>query len=170
MPENELKGRDRTYGAIIGIAALAAVLIIPPPSDVPVAAWRVAGVAVLMATWWITEALPIPATALIPLVLFPQLGVSSMRGTATPYADPIIFLFLGGFIIGTGMQRWALHKRIGLRAIKLTGTSPRRLIGGFMLATALLSMWISNSATAIMMLVDLRWKISTLSSALRTCR
>ncbi len=152
MPENELKGRDRTYGAIIGIAALATVLFIPAPSDMPVAAWRVAGVALLMATWWITEALPIPATALIPLVLFPLLGVSSMRGTATPYADPIIFLFLGGFIIGTGMQRWALHKRIGLRAIMLTGTSPHRLIGGFMLATALLSMWISNSATAIMML------------------
>jgi solute carrier family 13 (sodium-dependent dicarboxylate transporter), member 2/3/5 len=152
MPENELKSRDWAYGAIIGIVALAAVLVIPPPSDIPVAAWRVAGVAFLMATWWITEALPIPATALIPLVLFPLLGVSSMRGTAAPYADPIIFLFLGGFIIGTSMQRWALHKRIGLRAIMLIGTSPRRLIGGFMLATALLSMWISNSATAIMML------------------
>lgn len=152
MPEPELKGRDRSYGATIGLAALAAVLIIPPPAGMPMAAWHVAGVALLMAAWWITEALPIPATALVPLVLFPLFGISPMRATAAPYADPIIFLFLGGFIIGTGMQRWVLHKRIGLRAIMLIGTSPRRLIGGFMLATALLSMWISNSATAIMML------------------
>lgn len=152
MPEPELKGRDRSYGAMIGIAALAAVLIIPPPAGMPTAAWHVAGVALLMAACWITEALPIPATAMIPLVLFPLFGVSPMRATAAPYADPIIFLFLGGFIIGTGMQRWSLHKRIGLRAITLMGTAPRRLIGSFMLATALLSMWISNSATAIMML------------------
>jgi sodium-dependent dicarboxylate transporter 2/3/5 len=152
MSEPELKGRDRSYGALIGIAAFALVLVIPPPADMPEAAWRVAGVALLMAAWWITEALPIPATALIPLVLFPLLGVASMRRTAAPYADPVIFLFLGGFIIGTGMQRWALHKRIGLRAIMLMGTAPRRLIGGFMLSTALLSMWISNTATAIMML------------------
>jgi sodium-dependent dicarboxylate transporter 2/3/5 len=152
MPEPELKGRDRSYGAMIGIAALAAVLIIPPPAGMPTAAWYVAGVALLMAAWWITEALPIPATALIPLVLFPLLGISPMAATAAPYADPIIFLFLGGFIIGLGMQRWSLHKRIGLRVITLMGTAPRRLIGSFTLATALLSMWISNSATAIMML------------------
>lgn len=152
MPETELKGRGRNFGTILGIAALTAVLLVPPPADMPVAAWRVAGVACLMATWWITEALPIPATALIPLVLFPLLDVGAMRQSAAPYADPIIFLFLGGFIIGIGMQRWALHKRIGLRAIMLMGTTPHRLIGGFMLSTAALSMWISNSATAIMML------------------
>lgn len=152
MAELELKGRDRTRGVVIGAALLAAVLIIPPPAGMPPQAWRVAAVAFLMATWWITEALPIPATALIPLVLFPLLGIATIRETAAPYADPIIFLFLGGFIIGTGMQRWALHKRIGLRAITLTGAAPHRLVGGFMLSTALLSMWISNSATAIMML------------------
>jgi sodium-dependent dicarboxylate transporter 2/3/5 len=152
MAELELKGQDRSRGVIIGAVLLAAVLIIPAPAGVPPQAWRVAGVALLMATWWISEALPIPATALIPLVLFPLLGIASIRDTAAPYADPIIFLFLGGFIIGMTMQRWALHKRIGLRAITLMGAAPHRLIGGFMLSTALLSMWISNSATAIMML------------------
>jgi sodium-dependent dicarboxylate transporter 2/3/5 len=147
-----MKGRGRNFGIVIGIAVLAAVLLLPPPADMPVSAWRVAGVAGLMATWWVTEALPIPVTALIPLLLFPALGIASMRAAAAPFADPVIFLFLGGFIIGAGMQRWALHKRIGLRAIVLIGTAPRRLIGGFMLSAALLSMWISNSATAMMML------------------
>lgn len=152
MVEHELKGRNRSHGLLIGAALLALALVVPPPAGMSPQAWYVAGVALLMATWWITEALPIPATALIPLVLFPLLGVATMRDTAAPYADPIIFLFLGGFVIGTGMQRWALHKRIGLRAIMLMGTTFHRLVGGFMLATALLSMWISNSATAIMML------------------
>jgi sodium-dependent dicarboxylate transporter 2/3/5 len=152
MAELELKGRNRSHGVIIGAVLLAAVLFIPVPAGMPPQAWRVAGVALLMAAWWISEALPIPATALIPLVLFPLLGIATIRDTAAPYADPIIFLFLGGFIIGMTMQRWALHKRIGLRAITLVGAAPHRLIGGFMLATALLSMWISNSATTIMML------------------
>ncbi len=152
MAELEMHGKNRFRGAIVGIVLLAGFLFMPAPSDIPVKAWHVAGVALLMAVWWISEALPIPATALVPLVAFPLLGVATMRQTAAPYADPIIFLFLGGFIIGTAMQRWALHKRIGLRAIVLVGLSPRRLIGGFLLSTALLSMWISNSATAIMML------------------
>ena len=147
-----MKGRGRNSGAIIGIAALSAVLLAPPPGDMPVAAWRVAGIALLMATWWITEALPIPATALIPLVLLPLLGVGSMRQAAAPYADPIMFLFLGGFIIGIGMQRWTLHRRIGLRVIMSMGTTPPPSDRRFLLSTALLSMWISNSAAAIMML------------------
>lgn len=152
MAELELQGRDRGYGLILGAVLLAAVTVVPAPPGMPPQAWQVAGIALLMAAWWITEALPIPATALLPLALFPLLGIATMRDAAAPYADPVIFLFLGGFIIGTGMQRWMLHKRIGLRAIMLIGTAPRRLIGGFMLSTALLSMWISNSATAIMML------------------
>lgn len=152
MTEPELKGRDRTYGLFVGLGLLAATFVIAPPAEMPAQAWRMAGITLLMAAWWITEALPIPATALVPLALFPVLDIATMRETAAPYADPVIFLFLGGFIIGTAMQRWALHKRIGLRAITLMGTAPARLVGGFMLSTALLSMWISNSATAIMML------------------
>jgi sodium-dependent dicarboxylate transporter 2/3/5 len=145
-------GHDRRPGLIIGVVLLALTLVLPPPEGMSQQAWHVVGIALLMASWWITEAVPIPVTALVPLVLFPLLGVTTMRDTAAPYADPVIFLFLGGFIIGTAMQRWALHKRIGLRVVTLIGTAPQRLMGGFLLATAMLSMWISNSATAIMML------------------
>jgi sodium-dependent dicarboxylate transporter 2/3/5 len=111
-----------------------------------------AAVAVWMATWWLTEAIPLAATALLPLVLFPLAGALPIRDAAAPYASPLIFLFLGGFIIGLAIQRFGLHRRIALRLLLLVGTSPRRLVGGFMLASALLSMWISNTATAIMML------------------
>ena len=147
MAELEVKGKEQTWGAILGV-----VLLAPPPAGMPLEAWRVAAVAVLMAVWWTSEALPLPATALLPIVLFPLLGAAAPAVAAAPYADPIIFLLLGGFILGSAMQRWLLHKRIGLIAILLIGTTPNRLIGGFMLATALLSMWVSNSATAIMML------------------
>jgi sodium-dependent dicarboxylate transporter 2/3/5 len=145
---------DKTLhpGLVIGVVLLAAVLVLPAPAGMQPEAWRVAGVALLMAAWWLTEAAPIPATALIPLLLFPLLGIAAIKDAAAPYADPIIFLFLGGFVLGTAMQRWELHRRIGLHAIVLVGTTPSRLVGGFMLATALLSMWISNTATTIMMM------------------
>jgi solute carrier family 13 (sodium-dependent dicarboxylate transporter), member 2/3/5 len=152
MAELEVKGKEQTWGAILGIALFVGVLAAPAPADMPPQAWRVAAVAVLMAVWWTTEALPLPVTALTPIILFPLLGISSLLDAASPYADPIIFLLLGGFILGAAMQRWSLHKRIGLLAILYIGTTPSRLIGGFMLGTALLSMWVSNSATAIMML------------------
>lgn len=148
----ELQGRGRLFGIFVGLALLVLTLVTPPPAGLSPEAWRVAGIALLMASWWITEALPIPATALLPLILFPLLGISSVRDAAAPYADPVIFLFLGGFIIGAGMQRWDLHRRLGLNAVLRFGTSPVRLVGGFMLASAALSMWVSNSATAIMML------------------
>uniref|UniRef100_Q07S52 Anion transporter n=1 Tax=Rhodopseudomonas palustris (strain BisA53) TaxID=316055 RepID=Q07S52_RHOP5 len=144
--------RSQMRGTIMGVVVLAATLLLPPPEGMSPQAWLVAGVAVLMAIWWITEALPIAATALVPLLLFPLFGIATMRETAAPYADPIIFLFLGGFIVATAMQRWSLHRRIGLRVIGLVGTAPNRLSAGFLLSTAFLSMWISNSATAIMML------------------
>ena len=152
MAELEVKGKEQTWGAILGVVLFAVMLLAPPPAGMPLEAWRVAAVAVLMAVWWTSEALPLPATALLPIVLFPLLGAAAPAVAAAPYADPIIFLLLGGFILGSAMQRWLLHKRIGLIAILLIGTTPNRLIGGFMLATALLSMWVSNSATAIMML------------------
>ena len=113
---------------------------------------RAAAVAILMAVWWITEAIPIPATALLPVALFPVLGVMSGKATAALYFNNIIFLFIGGFIMALAMQRWNLHKRIALKIILWIGISPRRIILGFMAATAFLSMWISNTATAMMML------------------
>jgi len=115
-------------------------------------AWKVIAVASWMISWWITEAVPIPVTALLPLFLFPLTGVLSIRESASPYASPIIFLFMGGFMIGLGMRKRRLHERIALHLIKLTGTQANGIILGFMLATALMSMWISNTATAVMML------------------
>lgn len=143
---------SKTIGFLAGISALALAFLAPPPGGMPTDAWKVAGMAIMMASWWISECLPISATALIPIFLLPLLGVSSPVSAAAPFADPIIFLFLGGFIIGIAMQRWDLHRRVGLRVIMLAGTTPNRLLGGFLLSTAAISMWVSNTATAIMML------------------
>jgi len=109
-------------------------------------------VVVLMACWWLTEAIPLSATALLPLVAFPVGGVLSFSAAASPYASEVIFLFMGGFILGLAMERCGLHKRVALLTVMLVGTSPKRLVGGFMLASAMISMWVSNTATAIMML------------------
>ena len=116
------------------------------------AALSVAAVAALMATWWITEAIPLPITALLPIALFPILDVMSVSSVTSAYSNHIIFLFLGGFIIALCIERWNLHKRIALYTILMVGNSHKRILLGFMLATALLSMWISNTATALMML------------------
>lgn len=105
-----------------------------------------------MITWWATEAMPIPVSALLPMIVFPLMGVSTVREASAPYGDPVIFLFMGGFILALGLERHRLHQRIALSLIRLTGTSGNGIILGFMLSTALISMWISNTATAIMML------------------
>ena len=115
-------------------------------------ALRVLAVGAWMITWWITEAVPIPVAALLPIVLFPPLEISSLAEATAPYASPIIFLFMGGFFIALGLEEHGLHKRIALNLVKLTGTSANGIIFGFMLATAFLSMWISNTASTIMML------------------
>jgi len=142
----------RPLALCAGIAVLAIMLVLPPPSGMEPAAWRVAAVAALMAVWWITEALPIPITGLVPMVLFPPLGIGGIGDAAAPYADPLIFLFLGGFVLALGLERWNLHRRIALTIVGHVGTRPASLVGGFMLATAFLSMWVSNTATAVMML------------------
>ena len=102
------------------------------------------GAAALMAVWWMTEALPLEATALLPLILLPLAGVyegtNAFKRAAAPYADPAIFLFLGGFMIALAIERWGLHRRIALLTLLAVGTSPSRLVGGFLLATGLISM------------------------------
>jgi sodium-dependent dicarboxylate transporter 2/3/5 len=105
-----------------------------------------------MAIWWMTAAIPVYATALLPLAILPLFGAGGIRETAAPYAHELIFLFMGGFIIALAMQRWGLHKRIALSALRLAGTRASRVIAGFMVVTAFLSMWVSNTATTIMML------------------
>ena len=139
-------------GLFAGGAAFLVMLALPAPAGLSQEGWRTAAVAVLMAVWWMTEALPIPATALLPLALFPALGVLTGSAASAPYANELIFLFMGGFFIAVTMEKWGLHKRIALRIMSWVGTGPHRLVLGFMLATAFLSMWISNTATAAMML------------------
>ncbi len=126
-------------------------LIFVNPLHLDEKASRVVAVAALMITWWISEAMPMPAVALIPLVLFPLLGISTISETAAPYANEVIFLFMGGFLIGLAIEKWNLHKRIALSIVKVTGTSGNRIILGFILATGFLSMWLSNTATTMMM-------------------
>ncbi|TLF53282.1 SLC13/DASS family transporter [Halomonas urmiana] len=139
-------------GLWLGPLWLLLTLLLPAPTGMSDPAWACVGLALLMATWWSTEAIPIPATSLLPLALVPALGIGDMKETAASYANPIIYLFLGGFLLGIAMQRWALHRRIALHVLRVVGHQPRRQIGGFMLATGFLSMWVSNTATAIMML------------------
>jgi sodium-dependent dicarboxylate transporter 2/3/5 len=141
----------KTIGLALGPALFVLVLFLPLPEGMSPPAKRVAAVAVLMAVWWITEAAPLAATALLPVALFPAMGVMKASEATAPYANHLIFLFLGGFLIAVTMERWNLHKRIALFTIKLVGTGTDRIILGFMIATAFLSMWISNTATAMMM-------------------
>lgn len=113
---------------------------------------KMAAIASLMAIWWVTEAIPLAVTSLIPLILFPLTGLIKGEDIASTYINDVIFLFLGGFLLALAMEKWNLHKRIALRIILLFGGSPNSIILGFMVATAFISMWISNTATALMML------------------
>ena len=137
------------FGGGLLLASLVYVLL---PADLAHPAKVTAAIAVLMGLWWMTETIPIPATALLPLVAFPIL-VDDVSGddVGASYGADIIFLFMGGFLIALAMQRWNLHRRIALLTVRAMGTSATRVIGGFMLATAFLSMWVSNTATAVMM-------------------
>jgi len=112
---------------------------------------KVLAIAGLMITWWVTEALPMPVVALLPLILFPLFGIDKIEAVATPYANSVIFLFMGGFMIGLAIEKWHLHKRIALSIVKITGTSGNRIVLGFILATGFMSMWLSNTATTMMM-------------------
>jgi sodium-dependent dicarboxylate transporter 2/3/5 len=128
------------------------VLLMTPPLGVPEVAWRVAAVTSLMATWWVTEAIPLAATALLPLVLFPLMGIVSVDAAAAPYANPVIFLFMGGFLLAAAFERCGLHRRMALAMVRLGGTAPRQIVGSFMAATAFISLWVSNTATVAMLL------------------
>ena len=142
--------RQKT-GLIGGPLLFMVILLLPLPEGMSPEALRVAAVASLMASFWITEALPIPVTALLPIFLFPSLGILSTQDTTLRYGDQTNFLFMGGFLIAIAMQKWNLHRRIALNIISAVGSSPQRLVLGMMLATSLLSMWVSNTATVMMM-------------------
>lgn len=144
--------RIKWVGLFSGLLLFTVMLVSSPPDGLSLAGWRTAAVATLMAVWWVTEVIPISATAMLPLLLFPLLDISEIGPTAAPYANPMIFLFLGGFIIAIAMQRWELHRRIALSIIALIGSKPRSIVAGFMISTAFMSMWVSNTAATLMML------------------
>jgi sodium-dependent dicarboxylate transporter 2/3/5 len=147
---NYFLGRRRWI--LLGPILFTIILLIPRPDAVTPEGKGTLALAAWMATWWLAVAVPLAVTALLPLVLLPALGVASPSAAAAPYANPVIFLFMGGFFLAATMQRWSLHRRLALTVVGRTGTSPRRLVAGFMVACALLSMWMSNTAATLMMM------------------
>ncbi len=147
-----LLSRTKVVGLALGPVLFVLILQVVEPGILSEKSITVLALGSWMVTWWATEAMPIPVTALLPMVIFPLTSVSTVREASAPYGDPVIFLFMGGFILALGLERHKLHQRIALGLIRLTGTSGNGIILGFMLSTALISMWISNTATAIMML------------------
>jgi sodium-dependent dicarboxylate transporter 2/3/5 len=139
-------------GLVAAPLAFLVVLAVPAPAGLGPAAWRTAACAAAMAILWITEAIPLPATGLLPLALFPLLGLGSIGETAAPYSNPLVYLFLGGFLLAAAMERWGLHRRLALTIIRTVGTAPRRLVAGFLVSTAFVSMWISNTAATLLLL------------------
>ena len=151
MGAQEDGGNGKMIGFCLGPIVFVSMLLMSAPDGMNPAAWKVAAVTALMAIWWITEAIPIPATSLLPIAMFPLLGVMKSKAACAPYSNHLIYLFMGGFFLAVTMERWNLHRRIAIHTIKAVGTSPGRMILGFMIATGFLSMWVSNTATAMMM-------------------
>ncbi|MBS0197953.1 MAG: SLC13/DASS family transporter [Planctomycetes bacterium] len=143
----------RPLFVLLGVAAAVIVwFLLRAAPELSPQARTVASLGVLMAVWWMTEALPIEATGLVPLALFPLLRATTIEAAAAPYANKIIFLFLGGMLLGCAMERWNLHRRFALNVVRALGSGPSRLVAAFLLATAFVSMWISNTAATIVML------------------
>lgn len=161
------RSRHQKIGLIVGPVLCVAMLLADAPGGVTNAGWATAAMGVLMATWWATEAVPIAVTALLPLACFPLLGVASIQDTASPYANKVIYLFLGGFIVALAMQRWDLHRRIALSILQHVGGKGRSLVGGFMLVSALLSMWVLNTSTTMMLLPIALSIITVIHSSVR---
>jgi len=138
-------------GLALGPLAFVLLMLLDGPAAMPVAAWQLVALIAWMAAWWVLEPVPVAVTALLPVAVLPLLGVSPIDEVAAPYANPLIFLFLGGFLLAEAIQRWSLHRRIAMAVLRLSGLRPDRLVAGFMIATAGLSMWVSNTATAALM-------------------
>lgn len=142
---------SKNIGLILGPALFIILLIFNVDPVNPIAGYTLA-VAALMAVWWITQAIPISVTSLLPVALFPLLGIMNGKAVSSTYFNHVIFLFIGGFLVALAMEKWDLHKRIALRLMVLMGNKPGHILFGFMLATAFLSMWMSNTATTMMMI------------------
>lgn len=147
-----MTSRGALLGLLVGCGCLGFTLVMPPPAGLPLAGWHTLGLALMMAIWWTTEPVPIGVTALLPLIVLPLLGIGNFASSAAPYANPLVFLFLGGFLMAAGIRCWHLHRRLAHGVLRLMGSEPRRLVLGFMLACAFLSMWISNTAAVLLLL------------------
>ncbi len=152
MDDATKKFKRQCIVLLLGLAAFVTVLLLPLPQGMEPAGQRMLAVVLLMAIWWIGDATSVTVTALLPLVLFPFLGILSSKEVAPNYTNHLIFLFLGGFMIALAMEKWNFHKRMALMIIVAIGADFNRIVLGFMVATAFLSMWISNTATTMMML------------------
>ncbi|QIT55324.1 DASS family sodium-coupled anion symporter [Aquisalimonas sp. 2447] len=142
----------RLIGFLVAPVVAVVLMLLGPPEGLDGDAWTVAVLTLFMATWWITEVVPIPVTALLPIVVLPVAGVGTPADVTTPYANPLVFLFLGGFVIALAIQQWGLHRRMALLLLHYCGQRPDHVVGGFIAGSAGLSMWVSNTATAAMML------------------
>ena len=140
------------WGLWGGLLLFAIMLLAPAPEGMSLTAWRAAAVIALMATWWMTQALPLTATALVPFLAFPLLGIMTANDTAAAYYSPILFLVLGGAIIALAIERTGLHRRLALAIVSRGGKTPGALLFAFIMATAILSMLVSNTATALIMM------------------
>ncbi|SON53831.1 Na(+)/dicarboxylate symporter [Hartmannibacter diazotrophicus] len=142
-------GALKTLANLVGFGVAAASLVIPPQAGLSAPAQAAAGIGFMMAVFWVTELIPIAVTALIPLVLFPPSGIASIEDLASSYANPVIFLFLGGFLIARAIEQWGLHRRLAHSILARTRGDPSHIILSMMLVTAFLSLWISNTASAM---------------------
>lgn len=158
--------RPNVIGWLAGPALLIMTILLPAPEGMSVLAWRTSGIAMLLAVWWTTEVLPIPVTALLPIVLFPAMGILTTTESSAPYASPTIFLLLGGFLIAMSLEKWNLHRRLALSLLMRTGSHPAMVLASVMGITAFLSMWISNTASTLMMIPI---ALSLISGLTKTC-
>ena len=149
---NEGRSKHQVVGLLLGPLLAITMILSGAPAGLSETGWLTAAVGILMAVWWATEAVPIAVTALLPIVVFPLLGIATIQDTTAPYANKVIYLFLGGFIVAFAMQRWNLHRRIALTVLQHVGGNGRSLVGGFMLASAVISMWVMNTSTTMMLL------------------
>jgi solute carrier family 13 (sodium-dependent dicarboxylate transporter), member 2/3/5 len=142
----------KRLGFWIGLAAFLTLQLLPAPAGLSPAAWQTASVAVLMGTWWFTEAVPIPLTGSLPFLLLPLLGVQDAATVSSNYMAPVLFLVIGGAILGLATEKWGLHRRLALLLVRRSSPRPHHLVLALMIATALMSMIVNNTATTVMML------------------